>query len=76
MGAGGIQTLRGGAVGKGYGLLVGEKWGRGCNLYLTASAGFLTLCSPVVAILTTSFNAKVRVYFSHAVCVFFYFLRL
>lgn len=71
---GGIQTLRG-AVGKGYGSLVGEKWGRGCNLYLTASVGSLTLYNPVVAILTTSRNVKISFfYFSHMVCV--YFLRL
>ena len=44
--------------------------GRGCNLYLTASVGYLTLCNPVVAILTTSFNVKIRFYFSHTVCVF------
>jgi len=56
-GGGGIQTLRG----RGYGSLVGEKKKGvgGCNLYLTASVGSLTLfCNPVVGILTTTFNLK------------------
>jgi hypothetical protein len=67
-----------GAVGKGYGSLVGEKWGRGYNLYLTTSVGSLTLYNPAVAILTTSFKVKIRFYFSRMLCacVFIYFLRI
>ena len=68
MGDGGYRHY-GGQLGRGTVRWWEKKRGRGCNLYLTAYVGSLTLCNPVVGIFTTSFNVKIKFYFSHTVCV-------